>query len=241
MCVCVSVSVSVSVCAHGRLGVLGWGSGWGSPRDCLRHAKGAPHGDPTLIWFPGSQIRRQPRPAAGVSALATHRGRGWGCGDPRVRPPECRPSGWLAERQATALSAPAARVQRQVGLGAPTALGGGGGPRLKDRRGRKPTAPGIPRGSPTQVRTRPEPRFSSQVRQDPARSGWYGPNTEVPAARCLKNPALCLPFALTCLPVRPADHTSPLEPRDLRQDSGRPGPAARRPSDAAPPPHTNPG
>ena len=70
-----------------------------------RPAKGAPDGDPQVVWFPESSMwrglraaRRQPRSAAGVGAPATHPGRGWGCGGPRVGSP-------LPSRAPAALSA----------------------------------------------------------------------------------------------------------------------------------------
>ena len=116
-----------------RMGV-GWGGGGAgagagagaAPWDCLRHAK-EPQTETrgTVVWFPGSQMRRgsraarrQPRSAAGVSALATQPQEGLGLREPKS---------W------------------DVGRG------------LKEREGKEPTAPGIPRRSPTQVLTRPDP------------------------------------------------------------------------------------
>ena len=116
-----------------RMGV-GWGGGGAgagagagaAPWDCLRHAK-EPQTETrgTVVWFPGSQMRRgsraarrQPRSAAGVSALATQPQEGLGLREPKS---------W------------------DVGRG------------LKEREGKEPTAPGMPRRSPTQVLTRPDP------------------------------------------------------------------------------------
>ena len=116
-----------------RMGV-GWGGGGAgagagagaAPWDCLRHAK-EPQTETrgTVVWFPGSQMRRgsraarrQPRSAAGVSALATQPQEGLGLREPKS---------W------------------DVGRG------------LKEREGKEPTAPGMPRLSPTQVLTRPDP------------------------------------------------------------------------------------
>ena len=80
-----------------------------------------------VVGCPGSRMRmrrgsraarRQPRSAAGVSALATHPQEGLGLREPKS---------W------------------DVGRG------------LKEREGKEPTAPSMPRLSPTQVLTRPDP------------------------------------------------------------------------------------
>ena len=130
ICVCVRVRVSSGVRRRGwGWGGVGLGLGlglvqppgiaWGTPWEPQTETRG------TVVWFPGSQMRRgsraarrQPRSAAGVSALATQPQEGLGLREPKS---------W------------------DVGRG------------LKEREGKEPTAPGMPRRSPTQVLTRPDP------------------------------------------------------------------------------------
>ena len=67
-------------------------------------------------------------------------------------------AGWLARRPAGWKAATTLRVVGCEGLGqvgtVPATLGNQG---LKESRGKKPTAPDIPRWSPTQLLTRPDP------------------------------------------------------------------------------------
>ena len=118
----------------------------GSPR---QRAPPPPPPSPVL-WFPGSRrrrgsraARRQPRSAAGVGAPATHPGRGWKAGDRSERGGVRGASGRWGLR----------------GWGA-GAKGEGRQKKKKEKekkRKEKPTAPGIPRRSPIQVLTRPDP------------------------------------------------------------------------------------
>ena len=143
----------------GGAGGGGGGGGWGRgpAQKCLRPAKGAPDREHPL--------HPRPRRSSGFLEAECGGARGPPGGNPGLqresgpRPPT--PGG--AGRQATALSA--------VGCEGPAAGGacGGGGRALKERGGKKkkkekekkrkekPTAPGIPRRSPIQVLTRPDP------------------------------------------------------------------------------------
>ena len=122
---------------------LGLGLGLGlvvlqPPRDGLRHAKGAPDGDPRdgrpVSWKPNAEGLAGRAEATPV--CSGRRGPG--------QPPDPAP-----------LPTPHPHPREGLGLRGPRSCEGGRG--LKERGGKKPTAPGIPRRSPTQVLTRPDP------------------------------------------------------------------------------------
>ena len=154
LCTSICVCVRARASTRDRLWGWDWGWGWCSPGDCLRYAKGAPDGDPQVVWFPRNRMwrgsraaLRQPRSAAGVGPRPPILG-GTGAAGAQDLGRQCL---WVTP----ALSAVACEgSQGQVGL-AETAMPGVWG--LKNRGGQKPTAPGIPRRSPIQVLTRPDP------------------------------------------------------------------------------------
>ena len=109
------------------MGVCGAGAGAGAgaaPQDYLRHAKGAPDGDPRdgglVSWKPNAE------------GLA-------GCAE--------------ATQVCSGSRCPGHHPQEGLGLREPKSWDVGRG--LKEREGKEPTAPGIPRRSPTEVLTGP--------------------------------------------------------------------------------------
>ena len=174
-CVCVCVCVCVSECCGcvsvlcARLQetqrlparmplVVGLGPGLGpGPRPEVPEAcQGSPRQRAPPPPPPTHPPPPRPRRSSGFLEAECGGARGPRGGNPGLqresgpRPPTPRGAG----RQATALSA--------VGCEGPAAGGacGGGGRALKERGGqkkKKPTAPGIPRRSPIQVLTRPDP------------------------------------------------------------------------------------
>ena len=140
VCVCLCVCVCVSVCPRSP-GSTGLGLGVGQPPGLPEACQGSP------TWRPDSHlVSWKPNPEA-TQACGGSRGPGHPPGEgPGLRGPKS----WAGDASERAGC-------EGPGAGGARGANRAGRPGLKERRGRKPTAPGMPRRYPTQVLTRPDP------------------------------------------------------------------------------------